>query len=590
MEKKYSVFDIAQKSAIKDYNKNVANGHIGYLTSLEGLLKDSEIISNVNLGLQEIPLEKVIGTYTHLRSLSFASNFMPLQKEREFSGKWEILYSHQINEGINDPIKVYEYLSWYYVIEGNKRVSVMKYCASYAISAYVIRIIPQIDESNDDIMNYFEYLKFNKITGITSITFSKKESYSKVLELLDSFNPNPSLYEDKYRLDNKYRYLELNIYNEFKNIFIASGGMKLPISIGDAFFEYISIYGIPEIINLEDLKKIMGAFIKELQFTNKDDHIENYFKDKITTTFIENVPEDSDAFEEIKLLAEDKYDVIFTTSPVFKDATLQCALLYPNINFFNCSDHAPYKHLSNYFGRSYEPRFLTGIIAGVTTKTNIIGYAATSPTPDVISSVNAFALGVNMVNPEAVVKVVWTREWNSHLKFADADKRLLSAGADIISNRNLTVPRDLTKKYGVYSMLCKMDIDTMQPLEHLAAPIWHWGIFYEKIVANLLSDSLWNVVNMYSDNDRLINFWWGMDSGVLDIYYSKKYVPQETQKLIELMKQIIINDDYNPFTGPIKDNCGTLRIEDNSCATVDEILNMDWFVESVEAEEYSANL
>lgn len=623
-------FNSARKLATKEYSRKVSTGHIGYLPSLEGVLKDSDIVSQVNLGIIEIPLKKVIGTYTHLRSLSFARNFMPLLNDSEFKNKWEALCDHHLNEGIQDPIKVFEYLNWYYVVEGNKRVSVLKYFNAYAIHANVTRLMPKMDKNNEDIELYYEFLKFNKITKLQSIWFNKRESYQELLTLLASYEP-----DIKY-FDNKYKYFESLIYNVFKKVYYEHNGDKLPITTGDAFIEYLKIYGIPIEYDIEELSRIMKAFIKELEFIDKDDHInintaplepqqgnvlsnltslilppkklnvgfvyartaetsgwtyghelgrkyiDEIFNDAVTTTFVDCVPENIEAYEYIKKLAEDKNDVIFTTSPVFRDATLQCALEYPAINFFNCSEHEPFKHLSNYYGRTYEPRFLTGIIAGAMTKTNILGYAATSPTPEVLSCINSFALGAKMVNPEAKVIVVWTREWNDHNKFLDADKRLVELGADIISNRNLTLPREVTTKFGVYSMLCSMDLETGNPIHHLAAPIWQWGVFYEKIVGNLLSNTFWNVIDMFSANDKLVNFWWGMESDVLDIYFSHKYVPFETQKLVNLMKKIIQNNDYNPFTGPIYDNSGTLRIEKDEIASNEEILNMDWFVDNVE--------
>lgn len=165
----------ARKMAVKEYNKYAYKGESGYLPSLEGILKNTDIVSEVNLGLVEVPLKKIIGTYSHLRSLSFARNFMPLLGEdTEMQTKWTNLCAVHIEEGIRDPIKVYEYLNWFYVVEGNKRVSVLKYFDAYSIPANVTRIIPKYDEHNHDIKIYYEFMNFNKITGLNSIYFSKK--------------------------------------------------------------------------------------------------------------------------------------------------------------------------------------------------------------------------------------------------------------------------------------------------------------------------------------------------------------------------------------------------------------------------------
>jgi Uncharacterized ABC-type transport system, periplasmic component/surface lipoprotein len=628
-------FEAARKAGLKEYTIRVSSGQIGYLPSLEGLLKDVEIVSHVDLGLIEIPLKKIAGTYSHLRSLCFAANFMPiLGEDTEFKSKWKSLCTSHLKEGIRDPIKVYEYLNWFYVIEGNKRVSILKYFDAYSIYAHVTRLIPKMDNSDRVIQIYYEFLKFNKLTKINSIWFSRRKSFDRLLKLLEDYNPLPQSSEDKYR------YFEIYIYNTFRRVYLELGSGKLPLTTGDAFLEYAKLYGIPDKFDEESLRKTIRELMKELEYFRNDDaidiktfpdegiqqggiisalstlilppkklkiafvyarsaetsgwtyshelgrqYLEETLKNQVTTTYIDNVPEDKESYGIIKSIAAD-CDIVFTTSPIFRNATLKCAIDYPNVKFFNCSEHRPYKHLSNYFGRTYEPRYLTGIIAGSMTKTNIIGYAATSPTPEVISCINAFALGAKLVNPYAKIKVEWTKEWNSHEKFTDADEKLIKAGADIISNRNLTVPRDVTQKYGVYSMLCSIDPDSGKPLHYLSAPVWHWGIFYEKIVKDILNDTYKTLNDIFTNNIKLVNFWWGMASGVLDIYYSKNHVPPETQKLIILMKTLISNNAYHPFTGPVYDNKGNLKIESDATSSYDDILKMDWFVDNVQAETY----
>lgn len=628
-------FENARHAGLKEYSSRVSNGLAGYLPCLEGILKDIEIVSVIELGLFEIPLKKIAGTNSYLRSICFANNFMPLMDEKsEFNSKWISLCDAHLKEGIRDPIKVYEYLNWFYVIEGNKRVSVLKFFNAYSVHAYVTRLIPKFDPSDRNIQIYYEFLKFNKLTKINSIWFSRKGSFEKLSSLLEKYNPPKNDGEDKFR------YFEIYIYNTFRRIYYDMGGDKLPITTGDAFLEYAAVYGIPDKINEELLRKTMKEIIRELEFS-KDNrtvdiqafpaansqskglfsplsilfnpqkklkiafvyarnietsgwtyghelgriYLSQALNNQVKTSFIDDVPEDDNAYFLIKSLADKGNDVIFTTSPVFRNATLKCALEYPEIKFFNCSEYRPYIHLSNYFGRTYEPRFLTGIIAGAMTKTNIIGYAATSPTPEVISCINSFALGAMMVNPYSKIKVAWTREWNSHERFMDADKKLINMGSDIISNRNLSVPRDVTKKYGVYSMLVDIDPKTKQPVHYLAAPVWNWGAFYEKIVRDILNGTYITIKDIFN-NPKLVNFWWGMDSGVIDIYFSKKQVPAETGKLVLLMKSLICNSGYHPFIGPVYDNTGKLRIEEDTTASLNDILSMNWFVENVESEQY----
>lgn len=628
-------YTAARKMGLKEYSSRVSKGQIGYIPSLEGLVKEAEIISQVNLGNVEIPLKKIAGTYSHSRSLSFASNFMPLlEKDTEFAQKWTTLCEAHLTEGINHSIKVYEFMNWFYVIEGNKRVSVLKYFEAYSIAANVIRLIPQRDLSNMDNCIYYEFLKFYNVTRINSIWFTIRGNFPKLNELIEKYNPKI------FAFDNKYKYFEVYIYNVFRNIYYELGGDKLPITTGDAFLEYSKIYGIPDKYDEDELKRTLKEFIKELEFYNGNDkitiqttpvelqqkgmlstitnliippkktkvafvyartiessgwtyghelgrkYVDEVLANEVSTTYVEDVPENGGAYSAIKQLAEEGNDIIFTTSPVFMKATLKCSLEFPQVKFFNCSENQPYKHVSNYFGRTYEPRFLTGIIAGSVTKTNILGYAATSPTPEVIGCINAFALGAKLVNPYSIIKVAWTNDWNSHLKFSDADEKLIEKGADIICNRNLSVPRNVTIKYGVYSMLCTINEETHQAEKYLAAPIWQWGIFYEKIIRNILNDTYKTVVDMFSNSNDMVNFWWGIASGVLDLYYSKKYVPAETQKLVELMKKMIVENDYHPFTGPIYDQNGVQRIESETAASHDQMLSMNWYADNVEADPF----
>ncbi|SKA88809.1 nucleoside-binding protein [Caloramator quimbayensis] len=631
----YEHYDSARKKALKEYTSNISKGNIGYLPSLEGILKDVEIVSQVELGTFEIPLKKIVGTYSHARSLAFAKNFMPLvDNDSEFKEKWSNLCQIQLDEGIRDPIKVYEYMNWFYVIEGNKRVSVLKYLDAYSISASITRLIPKKNPDDIDNQIYYEFLDFNNKTKLYSIWFTKKKRFPKLLKLLEDYNPKDAIF------NNKYKHFEAYVYNVFRKVYHELGGDNLPITTGDAFLEFAKIYGILDKLEEDNIKVPIKGLIKELvSYKSKSDidissdpdelpspgliqtlttlikphkilkiafvyartiegsgwtyaheigrkYLEDKLAGQVTTSYVEMVPEGDEAYDVIKKLSLDGNDVIFTTSPVFKNATIKCALEHPNIRYFNCSESRPYAHLSNYYGRTYESRFLTGIIAGSMTKTNIIGYSATSPNPEVISAINSFALGAKMVNPYCKVLVSWTREWNSHEKSTGVTEKLIHEGADIISNLVLTIPRKVTAKFGVYSMLCSIDTESKMPDKYLAAPIWHWGVFYEKIVNTILNDTFKTITDMFSENAKLINFYWGLASGVLDIYYSKTHVPLDTQKLIELMKKMIANNDYHPFTGPVYDNNGNIRIAFDETASHEEILSMNWYADNVIADDY----
>ena len=628
-----NAYSLARKAGLKEYHISTGRGETGYLPALEDMLKNIEVVAQVELGTFEIPLKKIIGTNSHFRAVSFSSNFMPVYPEgSEFATKWMSVYNHQVEDGITDPVQVYEYLNWFYIVEGNKRVSVLKYLNAYSINATITRLIPRRDPSDHTNQLYYEFLLFNKVTGLYSIWFSRRRSFRELLSLLDSYKPKD------LHMDNRFLEFEAFVYNVFRDVYLKNEGGSLPITTGDAFLEYAKLCGIPDSLNEEEISVPIRGLIKELRYFKRDDAIDiqttpteasqgifsaitSFIKPQkqlraafvyartietsgwtyaheigrkqaqealgslVSTTYVEGVPEGDSSYETIKKLAEEGNDIVFTTSPVFRNATLRCALEHPEVKFFNCSESIANAHVSNYYGRTYEPRFLTGIIAGSMTKNNIIGYSATSPTPEVISCINSFAIGARLVNPYSQVRVVWTREWNSHDKFLGATEKLIAEGADIISNLVLTIPRNVTMEYGVYSMLCSISSLEKKPEAYLAAPVWKWGAFYEKILRNVLNGTIKAVGDMFL-TQKLVSFWWGITSGVLDIYYSKSKLPYETQRLVELMKRAIMNSDFDPFAGPLYDNKNNLHVEEGQILSSQQILSMDWLAESISAEPY----
>ena len=629
-QKIHDVYYDARNRAKKAYNQNKALGLSGHLPSLDGVLKDIEVVGTSYLGVFEIELDQVVGTYYHSRRMTFSNNFLPLESEHsEFATKWMSLCAAHLNEGIRDAIKVYEYLNHYYVVEGNKRVSVLKYYEAYKVSAEVTRLIPKYDPEDENIVLYYAFLEFFNKTKLLEVRMSKPLRYKRLLKYLDQFSI------DDNELVDKYQYFLREIFNPFKRIYIENGGEALSITFGDAFLLYAKLYGLESALNLAHVREVMPNLIKEYMrlgdqeeaeiITDTDDvervaffdavssflapkkikvgfvyartiessgwtyshelgrrYLESVFPGRVETGFIENVPEDQTAYDYIRDFANEGYDAIFTTSEIYRRPTIKCAVEMPKVKFFNCSGNRPYVHMTNYFGRTYEPRFLSGMIAGAMTKSNIVGYTATEPNPEVLSSINAFALGMKMMNPHSKLLVTWTGEWNNPQKTTDMSVKLVERGADLISNKTLLVPRDVTLEYGVYSMLCDIDPVTKKPKHYLASPIWKWGKFYEKIVFSLLNGSYQRMTMDGTEGQKLINFWWGMESDAVDLYASEEYVPRGTLQLVKLMKKMIISEQFHPFTGPIKDSDGVLRVEKDAVLSTQEILNMDWLIECVE--------
>ena len=617
----------ARKLGVKEYSKRISKGLTGYLPFMEGVLKNIEIIYELDLGIIELPLKKIVGTYTYGRSRSFAGNFMPLLTQKtEFAGKWANLCKAHINEGIRDPIKVYEYLNWFYVVEGNKRVSVLKYFDAYSIQGRVSRLVPKRDENDINISIYYEFMDFYKKTGINLIWFTKRNSFNKLLGYLDNFE-----LAEKYIDFDKYKYFANSIYLPFRKLYLELGGQELPITTGDAFLEYITVYGMPKEIEEQKVKARLSSFLVELnqmssnkpagiqtvpaedtgeslistlttfvlpkktlkvafvyaKDTNSSSwtyaqemgriHVSKVFGDAISTSFVDNVPETAEAFGTLKQLAKDGNDVVFVTSPAFINATLKAALEFPETKYLNCSETHSFKHVNTYFGRMYEPRFLAGIASGAVTKTNMLGYVGTRPISDVVNGINSFALGARMVNPNVKVKVEFINNWDDRQHAEEISEALIRQGADVIAHHDTLSNRKETDEYGVYAL---MDGKDGQKNEYIAAPVWNWGIFYEKMLRNLMKGS-WK---SFSTGQKLINFWWGMDSGIVDFFYSRRLVPTETQKLLDFMVKMVCNGLYHPFTGPIYSQDGMLRVKKDEVATREQIIGMDWYVDIIDGE------
>lgn len=621
----------ARKLAKKEYSRLRAKGLAGCLRSLDEVVKGKNIISEIDLGVVDIPLNKVNGTFSKTRASSFAANYMPLLSVKsEFAQKWISLCDAHIDEGIREPVKAFEYLNRFYIVEGNKRISVLKYFDAYSYHGNVTRLLPEKNEKDNEILIYYEFLDFYKETKINTIWFSQQGSFPKMLKHLQSWQPSISLI-----YENKYRYFNNSIYLPFRQIYLSLGGQGINITTGDAFLQYLDLYGVPETIAYTELRKEIEALMPELSNILSQDnifvddgskeqkkylfteiasyispkkkikvsfvypktcadsswtfshdmgrkHLQKVFGDIIEVNYVENVPENNEAYTYIKKLAEEKNNIIFCTSPSFLTSSIKAALEFPDVKILNCSETGTSKKVKTYFGRLYEARFLCGIVAGMLTKTNNIGYIGTFPVPEVICGINSFALGAAFVNPYARIKVSWTYKWDSDNTNNDYEM-IKNMSCDIISHHNTIVSGQNINYYGLYSFECiNNSIYENCSIEPIATPVWNWGIFYEKIVKILIKELSSPLNDLFKHEDSVMNFWWGMDSGVVDFFYSRRKLPYYCQNMIEFVRQSIIEKNLEIFKGPVYDNKGQMRLKKGESADRNFIVKMDWFVDVIE--------
>ena len=230
----------AKKQGERAYRRAVVKGQYPYLPSLEEMVSEVDRYPEIPLGHAEIPIDMIVGTRTSGRQNAFAWNFMPLMAENtEFAMKWSHLYDAQVEEGIRDPVKVYEFMNRFYVEEGNKRVSVMRYVGAVSIPANVIRIRPPKTDSEQSRI-YYEFLDFYKVTKLFEITFSAPGRYAQLARILEQnlHDPWPEDLLEKLHAG----------FIAFREAYQARGGLKMGLTVGDAFLIYLGIYSLDSLL------------------------------------------------------------------------------------------------------------------------------------------------------------------------------------------------------------------------------------------------------------------------------------------------------------------------------------------------------
>ncbi|MFW6323840.1 MAG: BMP family ABC transporter substrate-binding protein [Desulfovibrionales bacterium] len=291
----------------------------------------------------------------------------------------------------------------------------------------------------------------------------------------------------------------------------------------------------------------------------------------VNTHYVESVPEGADAGRVIQNMARKGYELIFATSYGYMDPMLKVAKDFPDTVFMHCSGFKRAENMGTYFGRMYQARYLSGMVAGAMTESNTLGYVGAYPIPEVIRGINAFALGARAVNPEAQVRVVWSKTWYDPATEKEAAKSLLDVGADVIAqHQDSPAPQEAAQEKGVYSVGYNTDMSSFAPKSHLTAPVWNWAPFYQNIVEQVRKGT-------WTSGD----YWGGLKEGVVGLAPFGPMVPEDVQEQVLEEKQQIIDGTDRIFSDPIKDQDGTVRVSEGAKMTDQELLGMDWFVQGV---------
>lgn len=601
----------ALRAGEKEYNARQQRGESPTLPVLAEIVPDLSTLTTVPLGLVQVPLDLIVGTSTKGRTSAFAANFMPvLHWNTEFAAKWMRLYDQVVEEGVRSAILVTEYMNKFYVVEGNKRVSVMKCLGAVSVEAIVTRVLPErTDEKENKI--YFEFLPFYDATGFNNVYFSEEGCFEKLAAIV-GHKPGEKWTEEE-------RYDFRSMFSIFSTAFRAQGGDKLDITPADALLVFLDIYGYQETLQKmsgemrEDIRRIWseflvrsndeqvnllmqptdaaprGVFASMLHPTPQKiraafiyhrsamdsgwtychemgrKHIEMVFGPKIETTY-RVVSDPFEADDVIEELIRGEYHVIFTTSPVFLNASLRPSVEHPEIKILNCSLLAAYHHVRSYYLRMYEAKYVIGAIAGAIAENDRIGYIADYPIYGIPASINAFAMGARLTNPRAKVYLEWSME-----KDHDMYETFRKNNVHIISNKDISAPHQSAREFGLYRQ--EKDGSTT----NLAMPAWHWGKLYESLVRSILSGT-WK--NDASSGAYALNYWLGMSSGAIEVFCSRK-LSSSTQRMVKLLIDNISSGAFSPFGGLLVDQQGNVRSEADEELSPADIIAMDWLVDSV---------
>lgn len=287
----------------------------------------------------------------------------------------------------------------------------------------------------------------------------------------------------------------------------------------------------------------------------------------------ENVPEDDAEVQNvIASMVDEGANVIVGTSFGFMNGMKKAAAEFPEVKFLHCSGYETAENMSNYFGRMYQARYLSGIVAGMKTQSNTVGYVGAFEIPEVVRGINAFTLGVRSVNPKAVVKVKWTNTWYDPAKEKEAAKALLDEGADVIAQHQDTAgPQQAAEEKGAFSIGYNTDMSASAPKANMTSAVWNWGPYYVEQIKAIV-DGTW----------KSESYWKGMEAGLVDLAPLTANAPAGAEEKIKAAKEAIISGENKIFAGPIKDNKGTEKVAKDKVMTDEELLNFDWFVEGVD--------
>ena len=304
-----------------------------------------------------------------------------------------------------------------------------------------------------------------------------------------------------------------------------------------------------------------------------------HFGNKVETTYVENVPEGPDATRVIRDLAKQGNDIIFTTSFGYMDPTLKVAKEFPEVKFDHITGYKRAPNMATGNIRFYEGRYVQGVVAGLMTKSNKIGYIASFPIPEVIQGINAFALGLRSVNKDAEVSVIWVNTRYDPVKEADAAKVHIAEGADILAQHtDSPAMLQTAEKAGVFGFGQSSDMKAFAPKAQLFSSVNNWGPYYVSQIQTLM-DGSWTTGD--GPDHWAGNTWAGMADDFL-VLTQFENMPADVATAAQKAADDIKSGANKIFTGPIRDNTGVEKVPAGKTLNDGELFTtLDYYVEGV---------
>ncbi len=301
--------------------------------------------------------------------------------------------------------------------------------------------------------------------------------------------------------------------------------------------------------------------------------VEEYFGDQIKTLIAENVSEDKQTVKSTAInMIDEGASIIIGTSYGFMDGLDELAAEYPDVTFLHFSGNKMNDtNFGNYFGAMEEPRYLSGIIAGMQTKTNKLGYVAAYPYTEVLIGINAFALGAQSVNPDAEVNVVYINSWNDPANEKSAAESLLAQGCDVITQHcDSAGPQLAAQDAGALAIGYNLDNSTVAPGSFLTAPIWHHEKYLIPTIEKIIKGEY-----------KPESYYGTMQDGYIGLAPMTDLVSADAKAKVEEVQAQIEAGKHPIFVGPIKDNQGNVVVPEGQTLDRAGIWSMNYLVEGV---------